>query len=353
MNLILRAFEILAAVALVVGVIVFLFGGTKWRSRVSQIAFAVCAAIVLLSLVTILYFVGSHSFQTFTDQHITLGQFFTGKVWNPDNGQVGAVIPIVGTLTVTLLAVLISTPVSVALAVFVTEIAPTWARQFMQPVLELFAGIPSIVYGLLGIELIVPLVRYAYNYLVGAFLYAGFGVVAAGLVLSLMILPTITSISIDAIGSLPAGLREASLALGATRWQTIRRTLIPAGSSGIFTGVILGTGRAIGETLAVAFLVGSNPGSFPIQFTNSFPYFVLYPTSTITVQIFQDFKEATPGSLDFDAVWTLAFVLLLLSLLLVIASRYVASRSAFKATNATRPRGAAKIAATTLPATTV
>src|SRR5579875_1677510 len=211
----------------------YLLGGPTWRQRIRQyltmgysraelirmIPFALCAVIVILALLVVVLFVGGNAFQTFTRDHVSLIAFFTGKVWYPDNGQVGALYLIVGTLTVTVLAVVISTPISVALAVFVTEVAPPWARQFMQPVLELFAGIPSIVYGLLGIELVVPLVSYAYNYLVGAFLYAGFGVIAAGLVLAIMILPTITSISIDALAALPQGLREASLALGATRWQ--------------------------------------------------------------------------------------------------------------------------------------
>ena len=329
MKIVLDLLGILLALIALTGGTLFVFGGKNWRNRVTAVLFAVCAVFVVLSLVVVVVFVGSSAYQTFTNQHVSLAQFFTGKVWYPDGGQVGAVIPIVGTLTVTLLALLVSVPISVGLAVFVTEIAPPWARRLMQPVLELFSGIPSIIYGFLGIELVVPLVRNIYNTIAGGFLYAGFGVVAAALVLAIMIMPTIASISIDALGSLPGGLREASLALGATRWQTIRRTLVPAASSGIFTGIILGTGRAIGETLAVALVVGSNPSSFPIAFSNYFPYLVFNPTSTITVQIFEDFKEATPGSLDYDAVWTLAFVLLLVSLLLVMASRYVASRGAY------------------------
>jgi len=148
-------------------------------------------------------------------------------------------------------------------------------------------------------------------------------------VLAVMILPTVTTISIDALGALPDGLREASLALGATRWQTIRKTLLPAASSGIFTGVILGTGRAIGETLAVSYVIGGNVNNFPIKFSNFGPLVQFPPTSTITVQLLFDFQEAVSGSLDYHAIWTLAFVLLLISFLLVLASRWIASRSAF------------------------
>lgn len=341
MTVLLDLVGILFALALLTGATLFVFGGKLWRNRVSMIAVTVCAAFVVLSLVVVVIFVGSSAYQTFTDKHITLAQFFTGTTWYPDGGQVGAVIPIVGTLTVTVLAVLVSAPISVGLAVFVTEVAPTWARQLMQPVLELFTGIPSIIYGFLGIELVVPLIRNIYNTIAGGFLYAGFGVVAAAIVLAIMIMPTIASISIDTLASLPQGLREASLALGATRWQTIRRTLIPASSSGIFTGIILGTGRAIGETLAVALVIGSNPASFPVAFTSVYPYIVFNPTSAITVQIFQDFKEATPGTLDYDAVWTLAFVLLIVSLLLVMISRSIAARGVYRQADGATPKKAA------------
>lgn len=299
------------------------------RERVNHVVFAICAAVLVLAMAAIFLFVGANAYQTFTVHHISPLQFFFGTHWYPDSGEVGALVMIVGTFFVTILAVLLSTPISVGLAFFVTEIAPPWAQRFMQPVLELFTGIPSIIYGLLGLQILVPAIAYLYNYLAGAFLYAGFGVIAASLVLAIMILPTITTISIDALRALPTGLREASLALGATRWQTIRKTLLPASSSGIFTGVVLGMGRAIGETLAISFVIGSNPNSFPFRFTNIFPYIAFNPTSTITVQLLFDFKEATPGSLNYSAIWTLSFVLLVISLLLVMVSRWIASRNAF------------------------
>jgi phosphate transport system permease protein len=297
--------------------------------RVSRGIFLFCASLVILVMAAIFLFVGSNAYQTFTVSHVGLGDFLFSKTWQPDNGQVGALVLITGTFVTTVLAVLISTPISVGVAVFVTQIAPTWARQFMQPVLELFTGIPSIIYGFVGLQLLVPLIARVYNTLAGGYFTAGYGVIAASIVLAVMIFPTITTITIDALAALPDGLREASLALGATRWQTIRKTLIPASSAGIFTGVILGMGRAIGETLAVSFVIGSNANSFPIQLTNTYPYVNFFPTSTITVQLLFDFKEAVPGSLDYHAVWTLAFILLLISLLLVMASRWIASRSVY------------------------
>ncbi|HEU0027416.1 MAG TPA: phosphate ABC transporter permease subunit PstC [Ktedonobacterales bacterium] len=305
-------------------------GGKAWRERMNKASAIAGAAVLIIAMAAILFFVGGSAYQTFTDYHVSLPAFFFGTTWNPDEKQVGALIMILGSITATVLAIAVATPLSVATAMYVTDIAPTWAKRLIQPILELFAGIPSVVYGFLGIQLIVPLVRNTYNGIAGGFLYAGFGVIAAALVLTFMILPTVTTLSIDALNAVPNGLREASLALGATRWQTLWRTLLPAGASGIFTGVILGMGRAIGETLAVAFVIGSNPNSFPIGFSSAYPYIVFRPTSTITVQLFQDFKEAPHGSLNYDAIWTLAFVLLLITLGLVIASRWISSRSAYR-----------------------
>ncbi len=306
--------------------------GEAMRRRsewLSQGVFALCASVVVLIIAAIFLFIGSNAFKTFTVDHIKPADFFFGRVWQPDSGLVGAQVLIVGSVVVTVLSVLLSTPISVGVALFVTEVAPPWARQIMQPVLELLTGIPSIIYGFLGLQILVPLIANVYNTIAGGYLTAGYGIIAASLVLTVMILPTITTISVDALAALPNGLREASLALGATRWQTIRRALVPASSSGIFTGVILGLGRAIGETLAVSFVIGSNANSLPFQITNVPPYINFYPTSTITVQLLFDFKEAVNGSLDYHAIWTLSFTLLMISLLLVIASRWIASRGAY------------------------
>lgn len=317
--------------------VIFSRMSAQGRELVSQNIFALCAGIVVVAVAAILIFVGSQAFQTFTQYKVGASSFFLGTTFNPDEALVGILPSAVGSLTVTVLGVLIGAPISVGLAIFITQIAPTWARRFMQPVLELFAGIPSIIYGFLALQLIVPLLAKIYNTIAGGFFYAGYGVIAAGIILGIMILPTITSISVDALGGLPSGMREASLALGATRWQTVRQTLLPAASSGIFTGIILGMGRAIGETLAVAYVIGGADGTFPLQISNQFPYLILKPTTAITVQLLFHFKEAVNPSLTYSSLWTLAFILLLISLALVIASRAIAARGALAATQ--RPAG--------------
>ena len=324
------------------------------QDRIAAIVFAACAAIVVIAIAAIFIFVGANAFQTFIGVHgifsrVSPVAFFFGHFWNPDAKLVGALIPIVGSFVVTILAVLLSTPISVGLAVFITQVAPGWARAAMQPVLELFIGIPSVIYGFLALFILVPLVARVYDTITGVqYGTTGFGVVPAAIVLAVMILPTITTISVDAIGGLPAGLREASLALGATRWQTIRRALIPAGSTGIFTGVILGTGRAIGETLAVSLVIGGSPNSWPIRIDQFYPYLHLQPTSTIPVILLFDFAEANNPSLNYSAVWTLAFVLLVISFLLVSASRFIASRSAFNVREERVPRRERQAAGATI-----
>jgi phosphate transport system permease protein len=323
--------------------------GDSWVSRA---IFATLAGIVVVVIVIIFLFVASRAFDTFTRYHIDPVEFFFGTKFNPDGCDdptvachVGIQILIVGSLLATLIAVVLATPVALAVAIFVSEIAPARGRQFMQPILELLTGIPSIIYGILAVSLLVPRVAGLYNLIAGHYASNGFGLVAAGIVLAIMILPTITTLSIDALRALPNGLREASLALGATRWETIRKTLLPAGTTGISTGVILGMGRAIGETLAVAFVIGGAAGKFPFGFTDEWPFVVFNPTSSITVQILFSFKEAANPSLTYSVVWTMAFVLLIISFLFVVLSRWIASRSVYNTTRSSRPWHAPRAAA--------
>src|SRR5579859_1796582 len=181
---------------------------SRVQDRIGRGVFVACAAIVIVAIASIFIFVGANAYQTFTAQHISPLAFFFGSHWSPDDGIVGALVPITGSIVITILAVLLSTPISVGLAIFITQIAPPWARRLMQPVLELFIGIPSVIYGLIGLEILVPLIAKLYNTIAGGFFYTGYGLIAAALVLAIMIFPTITTLSVDALGGLPSGLRE-------------------------------------------------------------------------------------------------------------------------------------------------
>ncbi len=180
---------------------------------------------------------------------VGLANFF-GLKWAPTRGLFGILPMIIGSLWVTVGALIIGVPLGLACAVLLAEFAPKRAVVILKPTIELLAGIPSVVYGFIGVMVLLPLIR---NYLGGP----GFSVLACAIILAVMILPTIISISLDSIQAVPNSFREGSFALGATRWQTTTMVTIPAARSGIVTGIILGMGRAIGETMAVIMVAGN------------------------------------------------------------------------------------------------
>src|SRR4030042_3203750 len=181
---------------------------------------------------------------------VGLKNFLFSAHWAPTKGYFGIFSMIVSSLYVTIGALIIGVPLALACAITLAELAPLRLTVILKPTIELLAGIPSVVYGFLGVVLLVPLIR---DYLGGP----GLSLLAASLILAIMILPTITSISIDAIQAVPYSYKEGSLALGATHWQTIRMVILKAARSGIITAIILGMGRAIGETMAVIMVAGN------------------------------------------------------------------------------------------------
>jgi phosphate transport system permease protein len=216
---------------------------------------------------------------------------------------------ILGTIGVTAVAIAIATPLAIGLALFLSEVAPTWARRIVQPSLEMFVGIPSVVYGWIGLTVLVPFLR---SNLGWAGFESGFSWFAGSLVLTVMILPTITSVSYDALRAIPSDWRYASLALGTTRWQTIRHLLLPASLASLATGVVLGMTRAAGEALAVQMVIGSRP---------VVPTGLAQPMSTLTSQITLDMGNTTFGSTWNDALWTMGLLLLVISVTFVMVVR--------------------------------
>ncbi len=184
-----------------------------------------CIAAIIILVISILYFITSRGVATFTANHVNLWQFLSGKEWNPGtlnaNGQpqVGALPMIVTSFSVTILAALVATPFAIAVALFMTDIAPKNGTKFLQPVIELLVGIPSVVYGFIGLTVVVPLIRHLFG-------GTGSGILAGTIVLFVMVLPTITSLAVDALKAVPTYFRSASLALGATRFQTIYKVLL-------------------------------------------------------------------------------------------------------------------------------
>jgi phosphate ABC transporter permease protein PstC len=195
--------------------------------------------------------------------------FLLGSDWYPSEKSFGLLPMIVGSLMVTFGALIIGVPLGLASAIFLTEFSHRRLTKILKPVIELLAGIPSVVYGFLGLMFLVPFIRENFG-------GPGLSVLAASIILGIMILPTVISIAIDSIRAVPDSYREGSIALGATKWQTVRMVVLPAARSGIIAGIILGMGRAIGETMAVIMIAGNAadiPGS------------ILQPVRTLTSNI--------------------------------------------------------------------
>lgn len=292
--------------------------------QIAHIVFLICAILIVAIIVGVFYFVGSKAFKVFyLPGGSSIGEFFTSSHWDPTAGNsdvpaYGAWGLILGSIVITLVSVLIATPLSFAMALFMAEITPRWLSRILQPLLEIFTGMPSVVIGFLGLTILIPWLSQITKTL-------GYGYGAAIVVLVVMIMPTIISVSIDAVKAVPAGVREASLALGSTRWQMMAKAVIPAAASGLATAVVLGMARAIGETLAVAMVLGGE--TLPDKLYNLQSLF-FSPSSNITRAILNDFGETS--GLAQDAYWSLAFLLLVISLLFICVSRYLASRSVYK-----------------------
>lgn len=278
----------------------------------------VAAGIVVFVVALLLVFITWNGIQLFIHSGFGLDVLVNPR-WAPDSSTAVSfgILPfIVGTVGVMLVAAIISTPLSVGLALFMAEIAPRWARSITQPAMEVFVGIPSVVYGWLGLTILVPFLQ---QNLAWAGFNLGFSWLAGSLVLSLMILPTITSITYDVLVAVPQELRSASLALGTTRWQAIRHVVLPAATTGIATGVVLGMMRAAGEALAVQMVIGNRP---------TIPTGLSSPLTTLTSAITLDMGDTVAGSPWNEALWSMGLILLLISFSFVMLVRWLARRQA-------------------------
>jgi phosphate transport system permease protein len=252
-------------------------------------------------------------------KNISPKEFILGKEWYPTAEPVplfGVLSLIMGTLWVTFGAILFALPLGLATAIFMAEVSSLRLRNIIKPLVELLAGIPSVVFGFFGLVVIVPLIQQLFHLNVGETVLAG------SIVLGIMALPTIITISEDAIRTTPQSLKEASLALGATRWQTMLRVTIPYARSGITTAIILGIGRAIGETMAVLMVTG-NAAMIPHSF--------LVPARTIPATIAAELGESPYGGLHFEALFALGIILFIFTLVINFSIDLVKGRKHIKA----------------------
>lgn len=269
--------------------------------------------LIILITVSIIAFIAQKGIKTFTRGTFGPLEFLFTNNWAPEGEKpaFGALSFILGSTCISMGAVIISAPIAVALGIFVNVIASKIGNTIIKPTLEILVGIPSVVFGWVGISVLVPFIKDHFG-------GGGFSLLAGILVLSLMVLPTIATLSIDAIKSVPKEYIEASYGLGATRWQTITGVIVPSSKSGILTGVVLGIARAFGEALAVQMVIGNavkNPDG------------LLGTMSTITSRITMDMANTASGSVWNDALWTLALILLIISFLFILLVRRIEKRS--------------------------
>lgn len=278
----------------------------------------VCGLFIIALTIIIGAFLVFKGMGTFTVFNHSIFEFLFSSDWNPSSsgstggGTVGAAIFIFGSLVTCGLALLIATPFSLAAAIFITEISPRLGSTVIQPTIEIFAGIPSVVYGWVGMTTLVPFIRDVFHARMG-----GYSVLAASIVLAIMIAPTITTVSADAIRGVPGMYLEASYGLGSTRWQAIYKVVVPSALPGIVTGIVLGLSRAFGEALAVAMVIGR---------TRAFPENLLSPTNNLTSAIASDMGNTANGSEYNTALWTMALLLLLISMLFIVVIHFISDR---------------------------
>ena len=261
-----------------------------------------------------LYLPKDFSGKQIAKEKISPVDFFGGKEWYPTAqpaAQFGLIPLLLGTLWVSIGAILLALPFGISVAIYMAELASKQMRSILKPLIELLAGIPSVVFGFFGLVIIVPLVQKTFNLPVGETALSG------SIVLAIMALPTIITVAEDALKNTPRAMKEASLALGATQWQTIYKVVIPYSIFGITSAIVLGVGRAIGETMAVLMVTGN---------AAIIPHTLLEPVRTIPATIAAELGEAPSGGAHYQALFALGAILFLITLILSISVEYISNK---------------------------
>jgi phosphate transport system permease protein len=265
----------------------------------------------ILFVVLILYFLVSEGVPALFEAPL---QSLAGIRWYPIENYFGLLPLLLGSLLVTLGAALVAVPFGLGTAIYISEIAPQWLKEILKPLVELLAGLPSVMLGFLGILVVAPFLRKFLNLPTGLTAFTG------ALLLGGIAIPTIVSIAEDALNTVPKSYREASLAVGATRWQTIWGVTLPAAKSGVLTAMILGIGRAIGETMTVMMVTGNAP-VLPIHWNSLFA-----PVRTMTATVASEMGEVATGSTHYHVLFLIGILLFLISLAVNITASAIVFR---------------------------
>ena len=270
-----------------------------------------CGYSAILFVIMIFVFLWSEGFAALGE--VSLKNLFSAR-WYPIEEYFGLLPLIGGSLLVTLGAALFAVPIGVLTAVYISEVAPRWMREVLKPVIEILGGLPSVVLGFLGILVLAPFLRKLLD------LPTGLTALAGSILLGAISIPTIVSIAEDALDAVPRSYRDASLAIGATRWQTIWRVTLPAARSGVFTAIMLGIGRAIGETMTVM-MVSGNAAVLPSGLRALFE-----PVRTMTATIAAEMGEVATGSVHYHVLFLIGIILFLISLVVNVSASLLIQR---------------------------
>lgn len=264
--------------------------------------------------VSIVYELGKEAMLFFNDPDVTLVKFFTMTRWQPSIGEYGIIALVSATLTTSFIAILISLPLGLASAIYLSEYASHRGRSILKPILEILAGIPTVVYGYFALLFVTPILKLFFS---GSQMQT-YNMLSAGLVMGIMILPLIASMSEDALSAVPRSLREASYAMGATKLETSLQVVVPAALSGVGAAVIVGISRAVGETMIVAVAAGAGP---------NFSFNPLDAAETMTGHIARiSGGDLSYNTVDYTSLFAIALVLFLVTLVLNLISQYVVNR---------------------------
>lgn len=271
----------------------------KISDRIPRIIFGCTAGFTVLLLVGIFFFLFSIGIRTFSS--IPIGEFLFNINWDPTayaHPSWGILSLLIGTCMITFLSLLFAIPFGLSIAIYLAEIAPVKLREIVKPLIEMIASIPTVVLGLLGILYVAPLIAQLFH------IPNGLNALTASLLVAIATIPTIASICEDALSSVNQKYREASFALGATHWTTIKSVVIPTAKSGILAGIMLGLGRVIGETMIVLMVAGNS---------RALPYTFLDPVRPMTAAIAIDIKEVVIGSLHWESLFAVGLMLFLIT----------------------------------------
>ena len=280
----------------------------KIVTRIIQIAGFSCIIIVVM----IFFFLLQEGIPALSE--VALSDLFTTR-WYPIEDHFGILPLFSGSLLVTLVSIAIALPFGIGTAVYIAEIAPRRVKEVLKPMIEVLAGIPSVVLGFIGIIFLSPMLRETFNLATGLTAFTG------AVLLALISIPTIVSVAEDALNAVPQSYREASYALGITRWQTIWRVTLPAARSGVITAVMLGISRTMGETMAVMMVTGNAPTLFKGLQS------IFKPTRTMTATIASEMGEVASGSTHYHVLFLIGIVLFIFSLIINIISNHFSEKN--------------------------